>query len=255
MGTGLIITLHPTMQLQEKPTFDHKDRGEIYEFVERHGSSDPETVRRALGMGERAFGHHLATLKRNGVIKECGKTIRLAFDAGETETIETEAGSLTIRQASQEDLEGLVDAITEIVESGDYVRAESVADILDNEGVVLRQNDIESRIFFVAALEDAVVGWVHLDHRELEKLNHTAELTLGVRADYQGQGIGSHLLDRGLEWAAAQGVERVYNSVPATNKGAIAFLEEREFETEAVRPDHYKLGGEYIDEVMMDKEL
>ena len=42
---------------------------------------------------------------------------------------------------------------------------------------------------------------------------------------------------------------------PATNEEATAFLEERGWDTEAVRADHYKIGDEYVDEVMMATRL
>ena len=86
---------------------------------------------------------------------------------------------------------------------------------------------------------------------EIEKLSHTAEPTVGVIDQNRGHGMGSHLLGRGLEWAKSEGYEKIYSSVPSTNEGAIEFLRDRGWETEAVREKHYKFGGEYIDEVMM----
>jgi ribosomal protein S18 acetylase RimI-like enzyme len=148
-----------------------------------------------------------------------------------------------------------VGAIRQAIGGGEYVRAETVADVVDSEGVLLRHNEIESRIFFVATINDEVIGWVHLRHMDLEKLSHTAQLTVGVLEEYRSHGIGSHLLERGLEWAAQQGFERIENALPATNEQAIEFLEERGFEKEAVREDHYKLNGHYVDEVMMAKKL
>jgi ribosomal protein S18 acetylase RimI-like enzyme len=106
-------------------------------------------------------------------------------------------------------------------------------------------------MFFVATIDERVVGWVHLEAPELEKLAHTAKLTVGVLPDHQGHGIGAKLLERGLSWAGANGYEKLYNSIPATNEAAIAFLESKGFETEAIREDHYKIGEEYADEVMM----
>nr|WP_018258354.1 hypothetical protein [Halomicrobium katesii] len=47
----------------------------------------------------------------------------------------------------------------------------------------------------------------------------------------------------------------LYNTVPSTNEEAIAFLDAHGWETEAVRADHYKLDGDYIDEVMMATAL
>jgi ribosomal protein S18 acetylase RimI-like enzyme len=243
------------MEFIEKPQFDHKDRRDIYEYVERNGATEPEKARRVLNLEPRPFGHHVAILKRDNVFEEVDGRLRLAFEAGTEEEFETGEVSFTIRQAREEDLTGLVGAIRSSLGSGEYVQAESVADVVDSEGVLLRHNEIESRIFFVACVGNEVVGWVHLKHRDLKKLSHTVEFTLGVLEEYQEQGIGSHLLERGIEWAGTQGFEKLCNSVPSSNEQALAFLESRGFEVEAIREDHYKLNGQYLDEVMLARAL
>ena len=243
------------MELTETLEFDHDDREDIYEYIESHGASRPKQVRTSLNMGERAFGHHAAILKRDGVLEEGDGNLRIAFEAGTEEEFEADDVEFAIRQAREEDLTGLVGAIRQAIGGGAYVDAETVADVVDSEGVLLRHNELESRIFFVATVDGEVVGWVHLKHPESEKLAHTAELTVGVLEEYRGNSIGSHLLERGLEWAGSEGFERIYNSIPSTNQDAIDFLEGRGWTVEAVREGHYKLDGEYIDEVMMAREL
>ena len=243
------------MELTEQLEFDHDDREDIYEYIESHGASRPRQVRKSLNMGERAFGHHAAILKRDGMLEGIDGELRVAFEAGTEEEFEADEVEFAIRQAREEDLTGLVGAIRQAIGGGAYVDAETVADVVDSEGVLLRHNELESRIFFVATVDGEVVGWVHLKHPESEKLAHTAELTVGVLEAYRGNSIGSHLLERGLEWAQSQGFERIYNSIPSTNENAIEFLEGRGWEVEAVREGHYKLNAEYIDEVMMAREL
>jgi ribosomal protein S18 acetylase RimI-like enzyme len=243
------------MELTGDLEFGHEGREDIYRYVESNGAARPEEIRRALNMGRRAFGHHAAILKRDGVLEEVGERLRIAFDAGAEEEFESAGVEFTIRQAREEDLTGLVGAIREAIGGGEYVDAETVADVVDSEGVLLRHNELESRIFFVATINGDVVGWVHLKHSQLEKLGHTAELTVGVLEEYRGRGIGSHLLERGLGWAGTQGFEKIYNSVPATNEAAIAFLTDRGWREEARREDHYKMDGEYVDEVMMATDL
>lgn len=238
-----------------KPKFTHEGRRDIYDYVERHGAMEPESVRKSLNMEPRAFGHHVAILKRDQVLEETNGKLRIAIEGGAEEEYSTEDVSFTIRQAREEDLTGLVGAIRQAIGSGEYVRAETVADVVDNEGVLLRHNEIESRIFFVATVGGEVVGWVHLKHMDLDKLRHTAQLTVGVLEEYRGHGIGSHLLERGLTWAAQQNFEKIENALPATNEKAIEFLKSRGFEVDAIREDHYKLNGEYVDEVMMMKQL
>lgn len=41
----------------------------------------------------------------------------------------------------------------------------------------------------------------------------------------------------------------------ATNESGIRFLETHDWNTEAIRRDHYRIDGEFVDEVMMAKVL
>jgi ribosomal protein S18 acetylase RimI-like enzyme len=239
------------MELTDDLQFDNDDRKDIYAYVERHGTVRENEVRRALNLDPEAFGSHLTILRRDGYIRKDGKKLQVAYQAEDAETHEIDDVTYTIRSAGQQDLSGLIDVIRKVAEEGTYIEAETVADLIDHEEVVLRHNEVRSRMIFVACVDDDVVGWVHLDLPEAEKLAHTAVLTVGLLPEYRGHGIGSALLERGVRWAENHDYEKLYNSVPSTNETAIPFLESHGWETEAVRPDHYKIDGEYVDEVMM----
>lgn len=244
------------MQFSDDLEFNHRDRKDIYEYVERYGSVDYEETRRALSMSPEAFGHHVAVLRRDSILTRTDDNkLRIAFDDESEETFLDEGLEVTIRQAREEDLTGLVGAIREALTGATYIEGETVADVVESENVLLRHNDLQKRMFFVATVHGDVVGWVHINGPELAKLAHTAELTVGVIDEYRGHGIGSKLLNRGVDWAIENEFEKLYNSVPATNDKAIAFLEVHGWETEAVRSAHYKIGDGYVDEVMMAKTL
>ncbi|AFZ74020.1 bifunctional helix-turn-helix transcriptional regulator/GNAT family N-acetyltransferase [Natronobacterium gregoryi] len=243
------------METSERLEFRHEDRKRIYEYVERHGAVTPDEVQERLGSDPSGFRHHVAILKRDDRLEEVDGRLRVTIDAGAKAEYVSADLEFSIRPARQEDLAGIVGAIRRVAEEKSYIVAESVADEIDHEEALLRYNELESRMFFVATVDGEVVGWVHLYAPELDKLSHTAELTVGVIEEYRGHGIGSHLLSRGLEWAGSSSYEKVYNSVPSSNEEAIAFLEAHDWKTEAVREDHYKLDGHYADEVMMAVEL
>lgn len=246
------------MKFSEPLDFGHVDRRRIYEYIESHGVVDYRTLKRIFEEEDdpRAFVHHIAILKRDGYIEEDEGKIRVALDIDETEEeFETERVDFKIRPARQEDLAGIVGAIRRVAEEKTYIVAENVAEEIDHQDALLRHNEVESRMFFVATVDNDVVGWVHINAPGLEKLKHTAELTVGVLDEYRGMGIGTHLLNRGLEWAASNGYEKVYNSVPSTNRDAIDFLEKNGWGIEAVRENHYKIDEEYVDEVMMAIEI
>ncbi|RAW44394.1 GNAT family N-acetyltransferase [Halorubrum sp. 48-1-W] len=234
---------------------EHKDRRDIYEYVQERGRVDYETAREDLGFDPTQFGHHVTILKRDGLLREAGDDlvpgIEDDFGGGAEEEFTGEEVSFNIRPARQSDLSGLLGVIRDAVEDGNDVVAETIADILDEEQVLYQRGGVKSRVFFVATVNGDVIGWVNISHPELEKLSHTAELTVGVLPEYRRNGIGSHLVERGLEWAVEEGYERIYNSVPSTNGEAIAFLEAHGWEEEATREDHYRIDGEYVDEVMM----
>lgn len=239
------------MKFSDELEFSHRDRRDIYEYVERYGTVDYEAARTALGMEPEAFGAHVTVLKRDGVIEREEDELRIAFEDIEIETHDCDGADVTIRQAHEDDLAGLVDAMHEALGDRTYVVGENVAETLEHENVLLRHNEVQSRNFFVATVAGGVVGWVHVDNPEIPALDHTAELTVGVVPDYRGRGIGDRLLERAVRWAGENDIEKLYNSVPDTNERAITFLEDRGWETEAVRERHYHLGDDYVDEVMM----
>ena len=245
------------MQFSDEPAFDHRDRRDIYEYIERYGVVDPEDARRSLDMSQEAFGHHVAALRRESVVDRTEDgDLRIAFEDDDEETFQLANGTeVTIRQARQDDLTSLIGAIRAALSGDTYIVGETVADVVDHENVLLRSNELESRVFFVATIRDDIVGWVHVDAPKQSKLSHTAELTVGVLPSHRDEGIGSRLHDRGVEWAEEHGLKKLYNSVPSTNEAAIEFLEGRGWEVEAVREDHYQIDDEHVDEVMLAKYL
>jgi len=239
------------MQSLDRPTFESETSKAIYQYVERHGTAARHQTRSALDVAPDEFRTELEELITKGYLEDDGGTLRIELNAGSVEEYETDDVEYTIRPAHQEDFESLVETIRDVTAEETYVVAESVAERLLYEDAVNRHNTVESRVFFVATVDGEVVGWTHLDVAQMEKLQSSAKLTVGVRDDYRSHGIGSKLLKRALDWAEANGYQKVYNSVPSTNDGALAFLESHGWNTEGIRKDHYTIGDDLVDEVMM----
>jgi ribosomal protein S18 acetylase RimI-like enzyme len=239
------------MQAIERLRFDTEEHETVYEYVERNGAVAPADLEAALPIDPDRVRERIDDLEAADYLERVDGRVRIAVDAGTESEYTVEDLSFTIRPAKQRDLDGIVGVMREVARHNDYLVAETVVDLLDHEEVVFRHNDITSRMFFVATVDDDVVGWAHLQSPNYEKLAHTAELTMGVLEAYRGHGIGSHLVERGLEWASSNGYEKVYQSLPATNQDAVRFLEAHRWETEAIRRAHYRIDGEYVAEQMM----
>lgn len=243
------------MQARQTPEFETPDHRRIYEYVEQSGLVEPQAVAKAVKLDPEQFHHEVAILKRDGYLEEHDGALYVALEAGTAEEYRSDEIKYVIRPARQEDLSGILGTIRRITEEKTDLVAENVAEQLDYEGVLIRHNSVETRMFFVATINNDVAGWAHLEAPELKKLSYAAKLTVGVLEEYRRHGIGGHLLQRSFEWAAAQGYQKVYNSIPATNQEAGTFLAEHGFQTEAIRKNHYMIDNEFVDELMMAKTL
>lgn len=239
------------MKAIERPTFETAAAREVYQYVERHGTAKRKRVRKATGLDSETFEQTLEHLFSKGYLADDSGVLSLALDVGSVEKHTTGSDTYTIRPARPEDFEGVVKLIREVSANSTYVVAESVAEQLLYDDAVMRHNTVQSRVVFVATAEDTVIGWCHLDLSQLEKLRETAKLTVGVAAEYRGQGIGSQLIERGTDWARANGYRKLYNLVPAVSESALAFLEAHGWQTEGIRRNHYTVDGQQVDEMMM----
>ena len=239
----------------KRPTFETKDRERIYEFIAtRDGATHGELVEADLLTDPARYRQLVAVMKRDGVIEEVDGDLRPAVDAAGTESHTIDGTEVSIRPARQGDISGIIGVMKQVADERRYIVAEDVADQLSGDSALMRE-DLEDQRFFVGTVDDEVVAWCGVEQPSLEKLAHNAELTLGVLEEYRGSEIGSRLMARGLTWADETGFHKVYNSVPATNPGGIEFLEAHGWNTEAIRRDHYRIDGEFVDEVMMAVEL
>ena len=243
------------MGATDRPTFASDDRRRIYEYVERNGTVKRHKVREIVSLPTEEFQSHLEALKADGYLREDGGTLQIALEFGAVAKHESDGVSFVIRPGRQADFDGLVETIRDVTSEENYVVAETIAEELLYENAVTRHNTVKSRMFFVATVDGEVVGWTHLDLPQVEHLQGTAQQTVGVREEHRGHGIGSKLLQRGIEWAEANGYRKVYNSVPIVNDRALEFLTHHGWDTEAIRRNHYEIDGESVDEVMMAREL
>lgn len=255
----------------EDRQFDHDRRQQIYKYVEQNGAVEPETARQnvlvhpdseskparsglepSVTMSPAEFNHHVSILKRDEYLVERDGKLRpvVPIDV-DTETVDLGDLTATVRPARQEDITGIVGVIETIATGDSYVVAAKLAEEVSTDDVLLRHNETEDRVFFVATVDGDAVGWLHVEGVQFPPMDHTAELTLGVLERYRGEGLGSTLMAHGLEWATEHDYRKVYQTLPETNEEAISFLEANGWSVESTREGHYCIDDELVDEVQL----
>lgn len=95
----------------------------------------------------------------------------------------------------------------------------------------------EGEAMYIAELDGKPAGCAYLvTHVDYFNLHPHAHLSvLAVAADAEGQGVGTALLDKSVEWAKDRGSDRLTLSALVTNARARALYERKGFSGEYIR--------------------
>ncbi len=113
----------------------------------------------------------------------------------------------------------------------------------------------ETSLFLCAWLGERLVGNLGMVADAHPASAHVRVVGMSVARDVRALGVGGALLEMALDWAKAQGVDKVELSVFAHNAPALAFYERHGFAREGLRARQFVRAGEYHDEVLMARFL
>lgn len=238
-----------------KPSFETDDHARVFRYVERHGTAAPDDLDAGVRIDSTGVTEAVADLEREGYLSEFDGTLQLALGADADVTHERDGHSVTIGPGRQGNLSPIIDVIRDVVTEVRYPRAETFVGQLERDGLLKRHNARRTRMVFTASVADEPVGWFHLGASALQRSRRMVEGTLGVRDGFRNRGIGTHLLQRGCEWAAFVGFEKACQRLPATNDRAVSFLTTAGWETETVRRNTTDREEDPVDEVKMAIDL
>ena len=163
---------------------------------------------------------------------------------------------ITLRKASIDDAETIVDAINQVAAEEDCLLWDkTVYNVEFERNHITRSNRTENTLILVAQIDGQFVGASELKIGEFRKNKHTAELGIILLKEFRRLGAGSSLIEEMLKWAIEKGIEKVCLSVFSTNIDAIALYEKSGFKVEAVKKKQIKIDRDYVDEILMAKFL
>jgi RimJ/RimL family protein N-acetyltransferase len=104
---------------------------------------------------------------------------------------------------------------------------------------------------FVAETPAGLVGRLSIARDSGVQSHHVGELGLMVAASERRHGIGTALIDEAVKWARASGITKLELHVFPHNEPAIALYRKLGFVEEGRRQRHYRIGGHYVDAILM----
>ncbi len=151
---------------------------------------------------------------------------------------------------TEELVRGYHRAVDSLAREGRYL-ARTEAPPLAEAQAFVRENLSRGNAHYVAVHGREVVGWCDIVPSRREAFAHCGTLGMGLTQDYRSQGIGTRLLRAAVEHAREQGLERVELEVFSSNREAIGLYEKEGFQSEGRKVRAAKLGGAYLDVILM----
>ena len=87
------------------------------------------------------------------------------------------------------------------------------------------------------------------------RMSHRAEFGISVTKSEWGQGIGSALLQKIIDYAKEHTIELINLEVRSDNRRAIQMYEKFGFRKTGISPAYFKIDGEYYDFDLMVLDL
>jgi len=110
----------------------------------------------------------------------------------------------------------------------------------------------ESGAIYIAENEELIVGNIDICRVERPELDHTIQFGMSVRNGYRNSGIGTRLLERGLDWFYANAkAERMQLEVSDNNVAALNLYRKHGFVVEGIKRRALKKDTQYIDLILM----
>jgi len=167
---------------------------------------------------------------------------------------------ILIREAVIQDAADFIRCVKSYIADGEYMVMEPAEFAPDNaQGREFIHNlvDSENSILLVATHNDRIVGNLDITGGQRIRLRHTGLVGMGMLKEYRDKGLGSILLEAGIEWAKKNHLlEKLWLQVLAGNTPAVNIYRKMGFTEEGRQKNFVRAAeGVYYDNILMSLML
>jgi L-amino acid N-acyltransferase YncA len=163
---------------------------------------------------------------------------------------------MLIRKATPDDAEAIVRIFNPIIQSGLYTVIDGPFTVADERSYI--QNFPERGVFHVAVCPETkdIVGFQSVEPiGNFKAFSHVANIGTFVDSAQRRRGVGTRLSEVTFEAARQKEFEKIFTCVRADNPDSLRFHLKLGFTIVGVSHKHAKVGGEYVDEIFIQKFL
>ena len=165
--------------------------------------------------------------------------------------------SLTIREVTVEDAQGIIDVLNPIIIEARYTILDQTFTVDEEKAFI--ESFPDRGVFSVAVNETTsqLLGFQNVEPfaTYTKAFDHVGIIGTYVDANSRGQGVAKQLFDYTFKAAKAKGYEKLFAYVRADNERALSVYLKQGFEIVGTAKKHGKIGDQYFDEVLIEKFL
>ena len=165
---------------------------------------------------------------------------------------------ITLRLAVPEDASEIIETINSVALERSYILTEQFKKTELEEKQYIAEMDTTKNLLLVAVADGQVIGGLGAHQASSGrhfKTAHVCEIGLHLIKPYREQGIGGKMLEYALEWAKGHGYKKLDACIFTSNKRSLNLFRKFGFVVEGKKAKQFRIGNEYIDEVIMGKIL
>lgn len=111
-------------------------------------------------------------------------------------------------------------------------------------------------LLLLGIIEDKIVSLAHINSLSQRRIAHYSEMSITVKQEYQGLGIGTAVMKELIKFAKENSlIKYISLGVKASNEKAISLYQKFGFKRVGVHKDYFNVNGIYDDEILMDLSL
>lgn len=161
-----------------------------------------------------------------------------------------------IKQASSSEYSDIIRIYNQAVIAGSQTADDNIVS-LEERLPWLEIHDGSHYIVFVAHYEGDVIGYLALSPYRYGRsaFQETAEISYYLDAEYQGQGIGTELVNYAVNQCSSLNIKTLVAIMLSCNTASERILKKFNFQKWGVMPNIAKVGSGYVDHLYYGKHL
>lgn len=166
---------------------------------------------------------------------------------------------IVIRKATKDDVENVILFCKQVGSETDNLSYGNEGIGSNVERISKYLNDVywsDKAVFFVAIIDKKIVGYAEYSSLFRKRLSHRGDMGIAVLKDYQGQGIGSNLMEELIKYVKNEiKAEIISLEVRTDNPTAIRLYKKYGFEKIGFYRGFMKINDSYVDCDLMNLYL